>query len=287
MIWKGLLASLLLLVPVASWADVTPYPPYPGAAPSTAYKVTVNGQPVFVHNYFTYDQFNWMDYASFSMTGKVHVEITVLVSERKLITCNIRPLAYGIQPQINGNTVSFDLDQPRYLVLFFNDEPAFNNTGLMLFAEPVEKNPVKLGDKNVYDIRDYQVDATGKTVETVKINQAVADVSAKAGGGVLFFPAGVYTTGTILMKSNVTLYVDAGAVIRGTGRNADYTAAPARPGGRAMRAQIVFDNVENAGLAGRGSIDMNGYPTLWHDFQPDTSDGRARDADGKVLDPHA
>jgi hypothetical protein len=31
---------------------------------------------------------------------------------------------------------------------------------------------------------------------------------------------------------------------------------------------------------------MEGYPWLWHDFQPDTSDGSARDADGKVMDPH-
>ena len=31
---------------------------------------------------------------------------------------------------------------------------------------------------------------------------------------------------------------------------------------------------------------MDGYPRLWHDFQPDTSDAKARDADGKVLDPH-
>src|ERR1039458_9435478 len=139
---------------------------------------------------------------SFSMTGKVHVTITMLVSERKVLTCNIRPLAYGIQPQISGNTVSFDLDRPRYLVLFFNDEPAFNNTGLMLFAEPPEKNPPRLGDPNVVNIRDYQVDSTGKTVETAKINRAIGEVSARPGGGVLFFPAGVYLTGTVSMKSN-------------------------------------------------------------------------------------
>src|ERR1022692_2609364 len=51
-------------------------PPYPGA-------------PVFVHNFLTYDQFNWMDYASFSMTGKVRVTVTMLVSERKVLTCRI------------------------------------------------------------------------------------------------------------------------------------------------------------------------------------------------------
>ena len=277
---------LLMLLPLPGWAAATPYPPYPGAVPSVAYKVAVDGQPVFVHNFLTYDQFNWMDYASFSMTGKVHVTITMLVSERKVLTCNIRPLAYGIQPQISGNTVSFDLDRPRYLVLFFNDEPAFNNTGLMLFAEPPEKNPPRLGDPNVVNIRDYQVDSTGKTVETAKINRAIGEVSARPGGGVLFFPAGVYLTGTVSMKSNVKLYIDAGAVLRGSTKNADYPAPPANAGTRPMRALIVFNQVENAGLAGRGAIDMDGYPKLWHDFQPDASDGRGRDADGKVIDPH-
>jgi hypothetical protein len=275
----------LLPFAVARVSAQYPYPPYPGAVASESYKVTVNGQPVFVHRFLTYDQFNWMDYASFAMTGKVHVEITCLVSERKVLTCHVRPLAYGIQPQIRGNTVSFDLDQPRYLVLFFNDEPAFNNTGLMLFAEPPEKNPPHLGDPNVVNIRDYQVDSTGKTLETEKINRAIGDVAGRPGGGVLFFPPGVYLTGAVLMQSNVTLYVDAGALIRGSRKNEDYTSPSSAPGGRPARAFFVFNNVENAGLRGRGTIDMEGYPWLWHDFQPDTGDGRARDAGGKVNDP--
>ncbi len=280
-----LIALLLLLLPVAIFGEVTPYPPYPGAMPSDSYKVTVNGQPVFVHKFFTYDQFNWMDYASFAMTGKVHVEVTLLVSERKVLTCHIRPLAYGIEPKISGNVVSFDLDRPRYLVLFFNDEPAFNNTGLMLFAEPPENNPPKLGGANVVNIQDYKVDSTGKTLETTNINRAISDVSGRPGGGVLFFPPGVYLTGAVLMKSGVTLYVDAGALIRGSRKAADYTSASSGAGGRPSRAFFIFNNVENAGLRGRGAIDMEGYPWLWHDFQPDTGDGRARDPGGKVNDP--
>jgi len=277
--------ALLLSLAAARVSAQDPYPPYPGAVASGSYKVTVNGQPVFVHRFLTYDQFNWMDYASFAMTGKVHVEITCLVSERKVLTCHVRPLAYGIQPRISGNTVSFDLDRPRYLVLFFNDEPAFNNTGLMLFAEPPEDHPPNLGDPNVINIQDYQVDSTGKTLETTNINRAISDVSARPGGGVLFFPPGVYLTGAVLMQSNVTLYVDAGALIRGSRKNEDYTSPPSAAGGRPSRAFFVFNNVENAGLRGRGTIDMEGYPWLWHDFQPDTGDGRARDAGGKVNDP--
>jgi hypothetical protein len=276
-----------MLWPAAIFATVTPYPPYPGAVPSPAYKVSVDGQPVFVHRFLTYNQFQWMDYASFAMTGKVRVTITMLVSERKVLTCYVRPLAYGIQPQISGNTVTFELDRPRYLVIFLNEEPTFFSTGLMLFAEPPEQNPPKLGDANVVNIMDYKVDNTGKTVETAKINQAITDVSAKLGGGVLFFPTGgVYTTGTLFMKSNVKLYVDAGAVIKGSGKSADYTSAPTPAGGRPLRAQIVFDNVENAGLMGRGAIDIDGYPKLWHDFDPDTSDGHSRSENGLVIDPH-
>ena len=271
------IALLFMLLPAAVFATATPYPPYPNAAESMAYKVTVDGQPVFVHNFLTYDQFNWMDYASFSMTGKVHVEVTCMVSDRKVITCNIRPLAYGIQPKIDGNKVSFDLDQPRYLVIFFNDEPAFNNTGLLLFAEPPEKTPVKLGDPGVVNIQDYQIDSTGQTVETAKINQAISEVSAKPGGGTLFFPKGRYLTGTIMMKSNVKFYVDVDAVILGSTNHLDYAQ---------RHAFVVFDACTNASLAGRGSFDGQGYPYLWHDVQPDTGDGKARELGGKVIDPH-
>jgi hypothetical protein len=288
MISRRLAGSIVLFstfLPLAR-ATVNPYPPYPGAAPSLAYKVTVDGQPVFVHRLPTYNQFQWMDHASFAMTGKVRVTITSLVNARNVVTCSIRPLAYEIHPQISGNTVSFDLDQPRYLVIFFNEEPTFQSPGLMLFAEPAEKNPPKLGDPNVVNILDYKIDNSGKTLETAKINKAISDVSARPGGGVLFFPVGVYLTGTVLMQSNVKLYIDAGALIRGSRKNADYVSPPMPAGARPLRALVVFNNVENAGLMGRGTIDMEGYPWLWHDFQPDTGDGKARSEEGLVNDPH-
>ena len=134
------LFAISLLWWVAGFAAVTPYPPYPGAKPSPAFKVTVDGQPVFVHRFPTYDQFQFMDYASFAMTGKVRVTVTNLVGEIDVLTCDVRPLAYGIQPRISGNTCSFDLDRPRYLLVFPNEAPSFGAAGLMLFAEAPEQN---------------------------------------------------------------------------------------------------------------------------------------------------
>src|ERR1039458_1686842 len=90
------------------------------------------------------------------------------------------------------------------------------------------------------------------------------------------------------MKSNVKLYVEAGAVIKGSTKNADYVLPPGTTGGRGrvQRALFVFNNVENAGLMGRGNVDMQGYPWLWHDLQPDTGDGKARTPEGLANDPH-
>ena len=45
--------------------------------------------------------------------------------------------------------------------------------------------------------------------------QALIDECAEAGGGQVRFTAGVYLTATLELKSNVALYLDAGAVIRG------------------------------------------------------------------------
>src|SRR5271157_4268369 len=117
---------------------------------------------------------------------------------------------------------------------------AFGAAGLMLFAEPPETNPPTLGDLNVVNILDYKVDNTGKTVETAKINQAISDVSAKPGGGVLYFPAGgVYLTGLVAMKSNVKFYVEAGAAIKGSTKNADYVLPPAPGAGGRRRERAL------------------------------------------------
>ena len=218
---------LLVVLPVAAFADVTPYPPAPGDKASLAYKVTVNGQSVFVHNYFTYDQFNWMDYASFSMTGKVHVEIDVLISEREAHHLQYPAARLRHPADISGNKVSFDLDQPRYLVLFFNDDPAFNNTGLMLFAEPPEAEPVKLGDPTSSTSWTTRSTPRARPPIPPRSTRPSAKSPPRPAAECSSSRRGVYLSGPIVMKSNVTLYVDAGAVIRGTGKTADY-ALPAR-----------------------------------------------------------
>ncbi|MDD2762850.1 MAG: glycoside hydrolase family 28 protein [Opitutaceae bacterium] len=68
--------------------------------------------------------------------------------------------------------------------------------------------------------------ADGKTPNTAVINRVI-DEAAAAGGGVVYVPPGVYLTGTIYLKSRVTLHLENGAVLLGSTDLQDYPENPA------------------------------------------------------------
>jgi polygalacturonase len=61
-------------------------------------------------------------------------------------------------------------------------------------------------------VRAYGATGDGKTLDTDAINHAI-DAAAAFGGGTVLFPAGVYLTFSIHLRSNVHLYLDQGATI--------------------------------------------------------------------------
>jgi polygalacturonase len=92
--------------------------------------------------------------------------------------------------------------------------------------------------------------------------QAAIDACHAAGGGRVVCPPGIYLVGTLEIKSNVDLHVEAGATLRGSTDQADY-----RPLGPAARADglrhnamhLIFAyNADNVALTGRGAVDGQG-----------------------------
>ncbi|MBI4891862.1 MAG: glycoside hydrolase family 28 protein [Acidobacteria bacterium] len=111
----------------------------------------------------------------------------------------------------------------------------------------------------LFDVRAHGAAGDGRTLDTKAINAAI-DASHNAGGGVVYVPPGVYLTGTVIIKSNVTLYLEAGATLLGSRDLADYSPQPGPPlKGDANGKHLVFArDAENIGLCGPGRIDGQG-----------------------------
>ena len=73
----------------------------------------------------------------------------------------------------------------------------------------------------VFNILNYKAKGDGVTLNTKSI-QAAIDACSKSGGGTVWFPAGRYVSGTIYLKSHVTLFLEAGAVLEGSKNLKDY-----------------------------------------------------------------
>src|SRR4030095_12926582 len=63
-----------------------------------------------------------------------------------------------------------------------------------------------------YDVRTFGAKGDGTTVDTDAINKAIEAAAAK-GGGTVHFPAGTYLSFSIRLKSNIMLYLGAGATL--------------------------------------------------------------------------
>lgn len=119
----------------------------------------------------------------------------------------------------------------------------------------------------IYDVTKYGVYNDGETNNTKAI-KAVIEIAEKNGGGIIYFPSGKYISGSIELKSNMTLYLESGALILGSENKEDYpmiTKEIVEGYTREGHAAMVYAiNAENIALEGRGTIDGRGY-NWWPD----------------------
>ncbi|MBD0725166.1 polygalacturonase [Flavobacterium sp. L1I52] len=92
--------------------------------------------------------------------------------------------------------------------------------------------------------------------------QKSIDKASKQGGGTIFFPAGNYLTGPIKLKSNITIYLDAGALLKFSNNFDDYLPyVEMRYEGLMMKTfspLFYAKDAENISIKGRGVIDGQG-----------------------------
>jgi polygalacturonase len=110
----------------------------------------------------------------------------------------------------------------------------------------------------VFDPRQFGARGNGKALDSEAINAAI-DKCSRSGGGAVHLSAGVYLSGTVILKSNVTLYLEAGATLLGSSNIRDYAEVTgASKGGPNPRHLIFAMDSEHVTIAGPGRIDGQG-----------------------------
>ncbi|HZP59696.1 MAG TPA: glycosyl hydrolase family 28-related protein, partial [Opitutaceae bacterium] len=116
-----------------------------------------------------------------------------------------------------------------------------------------EKNP----GARVYNVRDFGAKGDGVTLDTAAVQSAV-DACNRDRGGIVLVPAGDFLVGTIELKSDVTLHLDAQGRLLGSARIEDYHAGNGIPRANGNIVLISAANAENVAIEGHGTIDGQG-----------------------------
>ena len=123
--------------------------------------------------------------------------------------------------------------------------------------EHYTSNEDAMGGARIYNVRDLGAKGDGKTLDTAAIQKAI-DACAQDKGGTVLIPAGDFLSGTLELKSNVTLHLSAGGKLLGSPRREDYTAGNGVPSGNGNIVFLYAVNASNVTIEGNGTIDGNG-----------------------------
>jgi polygalacturonase len=119
------------------------------------------------------------------------------------------------------------------------------------------------GHASIFNVRAHGAAGDGQTLDSHAI-QTVIDSCAEQGGGTVYLPAGQYLTGSLFLRNNTSLYLDAGAVILGSENPEDYPVIQSRWEGMHQDTYaplIGGNNLQNIAVTGRGTIDGRG--AIW------------------------
>lgn len=107
---------------------------------------------------------------------------------------------------------------------------------------------LSINAQTTFNVLDYGAKGDGKTLNTESIQKAI-DQCYRGGGGTVVIPSGTFMSGTLVLKSNITLHLDPAAVLLGAPEVDQYEP---------HLALIYATNQENISISGTGKIDGNG-----------------------------
>ena len=103
----------------------------------------------------------------------------------------------------------------------------------------------------------FRLKSDGTTMNTGSFQKAI-DYISEQGGGTLVFYVGRYLTGSVHLKSNVSIRLEEGAILVGSTSVYDYSGAEGR------KALLIADGQQNITISGKGVIEGQGIKLAGH-----------------------
>ena len=222
---------------VARAATVKVYPAPQGEELSKDYTIQVDGQdvPVYVAKVSSADPkarwkgmddkknsadyFEKASFGYFDFQGQVTVKVT---SPHPIQSAKVLPSSYGLQPTVDGKTLTLTLKEPRNLTVELNGTWV---GALHLFANPLETDAPRPDDPNV-----------------------------------IYYGPGIHEVGAVTVPSGKTVYVAGGAIVRGVIKPDEKFSISSYSGLKNYAPTFTLKG-EKIVFRGRGIVDGGNCPT--------------------------
>ena len=214
-------------------------------------QIQAHGRDVPVIEHRVQDRLNAL-YAWLDSSGPIEITVRKTGGIKRW---NVSPVSYKIQAKVEGDALKFTLPAPRYLVLTLDGVRILLLVDLRQTDAPTPEGP---GVINV-SASPFLADASGQKNATVAIQQAFDAAAAEAvrtgKATTVFIPAGIYEVTSLQLRSQVHVYLDAGAVLRGIPRAEEHPAYPRSEKQTGYAILLHAKGVDGVRIFGRGTLD--------------------------------
>ncbi|TKG94245.1 glycoside hydrolase family 28 protein [Puteibacter caeruleilacunae] len=121
---------------------------------------------------------------------------------------------------------------------------------------------------DTFNVKEFGAINTGIFNATNAIQKTI-NACSQSGGGVVFFPKGMYLSGSIFVKDNVHVLFEEGTIILGSTELADYPERPTRVAGIEIKwpsALININDAKNVKISGKAELQGRGR-IFWAKFE--------------------
>jgi hypothetical protein len=252
----ALAVALGCLIAQPARGDVGTVQSYPLAGCYTAsetFSVRANGKAVPVGQFS-----KQYEYVAFAVDGgPCKIEITRL-DGKPIKKHSISPLKLSLAGNVAKSTLAFSIAKPVYLIVSVDDLRK-----LVVAVDPGETEKPRSSGNGIYNVTaaPYSADPTGAKPATEAIQRAFDDAGKDSTKkGLVYVPAGVFNLTELKLGSDVSLYLEGGAVLRCDGARDELKVRYRKKSQNRDGTWFIYtaDGAKNVRIFGRGTIDANG-----------------------------